>query len=187
MVCIIIALESYTYKSDSKLDDFKLVEDQHSPVSDIVELIRRDKDATNIVTVKLSDMLKKSKLTHSARSVWQVEAEHVQIGSLINWNTSCRLKHIASGQYLCVKRKPRHSHHDDEEDDGDGMLLTSLRDDSLSSNKYGPQWYPLMDGESTDMLYCVCTTHKYTDTDTLFRFCPVTLNKDSPMFVTYQV
>ena len=90
--------------------------------------MRRDKDTTNIVTVKLSDIMKKSKLTFSGRSVWQVcvsgicefttshpiflcqvEAEHVGVGSIINWNTSCRLKHIASGQYLCIKQELRNS------------------------------------------------------------------------------
>jgi hypothetical protein len=52
------------------------------------------------IHLKLSDVIKKSKVTHSGQNIFKLELEKQNDGGVIKWSRAVRFKHMSSALYL---------------------------------------------------------------------------------------
>jgi hypothetical protein len=167
------------------LDDLSIRERENrggEAVNEIVERLQvEDKSAVHTVSLKLSNMLKNSKVTHNSGSIWQVQHETPQDGTPVKWSEVCRLKHVVTGQFLCIKG-PEDSKPSPSSKPGEELASLSF---NAAASPFGPVWFPITDVDRTQRWYCVCTTNTYSDEGTLFTFEQVTLSAMAEEFVSF--
>lgn len=93
-------------------DKLELSEERNEMLETIYERLFHDVDKTisnpdlMFIGLRRTKMRSKARSKHSIKSIWEVENEQVTLGAPIAFKQPFRLRHFATGAYLCL-RKPR--------------------------------------------------------------------------------